>query len=71
MEVRGTGLALEELRLAEKLRESPQRSGVKMPLKRRLARRKRPCARGDVRRTDVDYDFAIGSRRTRLFRTTR
>jgi len=33
---------------------------VKTPVKRwRLARRKRPRARGDVRRTDVDYDFAI------------
>ena len=59
MEVRGTGLALEERGSNRNRWKAPDGIGVNTPVKRRLARRKGPRVRGDVRRTDVDYDFAI------------
>jgi hypothetical protein len=60
MEVRGTGLGLQERGSNRNRWKDPGGIGVKTPVKRwRLARRQRPRARGDVRRTDVDYDFAI------------
>ena len=59
MEVRGTGLALEERGSNRNRWEVRGGIGVKTPVKRRLARRKCPRVRGDMRRTDLDYDFAI------------
>jgi hypothetical protein len=59
MEVRGTGLALEERCSNRNRWKAPGGVGVKTPVKRRLARRKRPRVRSDMRRTDVDYDIAI------------
>jgi hypothetical protein len=60
MEVRNTGLALEERGSNRNRWKDPGGIGVKTPVKRwRLARRKCPRVRGDMRRTDVDYDYAI------------
>jgi hypothetical protein len=59
MEVRDKGLALEERGSNRNRWKDPGGIGVKAPVKRRLARRKRPRARGDMRRTDEDYDIAI------------
>jgi len=59
MEVRGTGLALEERGSTRNRWKDPGGIGVKTPVKRRLARRKCPRVRGDMRRTDEDYDIAI------------